>query len=103
LTLSGLDVAIDYSLLLVSRWRDASTGERHLLSLLRGHRMKRLLSRMLDETGICPSYGQVKAWSYSCKFPTVRVGNRAGVAERDGPAAKVAILALITPKKNPAT
>ncbi len=35
---------------LVSRWHDASAGERHLLSLLRGHRMKRLLSRMLDET-----------------------------------------------------
>jgi hypothetical protein len=42
---------------LVSRWRDASTGERHLLSLLRGHRMKRLLSRMLDETEFLSDYG----------------------------------------------
>ncbi len=42
---------------LVSRWRDASAGERHLLSLLRGHRMKRLLSRMLDETEFLSEYG----------------------------------------------
>ena len=35
---------------LVSRWHETATGERHLLSLLRGHRMKRLLKRMLDET-----------------------------------------------------
>jgi hypothetical protein len=42
---------------LVSRWRDPSAGERHLLSLLRGHRMKRLLSRMLDETEFLSEYG----------------------------------------------
>ena len=42
---------------LVSRWHDARTGERHLLSLLRGHRMKRLLNRMLDETEFLSDYG----------------------------------------------
>jgi hypothetical protein len=42
---------------LVSRWRDPSAGERHLLSLLRGHRMKRLLSRMLDESEFLSDYG----------------------------------------------
>ena len=42
---------------LVSRWREASAGERHLLSLLRGHRMKRLLSRMLDETAFLSEFG----------------------------------------------
>jgi len=42
---------------LVSRWRDPSAGEKHLLSLLRGHRMKRLLSRMLDETEFLSDYG----------------------------------------------
>jgi Glycosyl hydrolase family 63 C-terminal domain len=42
---------------LVSRWRDPSVGERHLLSLLRGHRMKRLLSRMLDESEFLSDYG----------------------------------------------
>jgi len=34
---------------LVSRWYEAGKGERHLLSLLRGSRMKKLLLRMLDE------------------------------------------------------
>ncbi len=42
---------------LVSRWHDASTGETHLLSLLRGHRMKRLLNRMLDETLFLSDFG----------------------------------------------
>jgi mannosylglycerate hydrolase MGH1-like protein/glycosyl hydrolase family 63 len=42
---------------LVSRWHDASAGEKHLLSLLRGHRMKRLLNRMLDETLFLSDYG----------------------------------------------
>jgi hypothetical protein len=42
---------------LVSRWRDANVGERHLLSLLRGHRMKRLLNRMLDETLFLSDFG----------------------------------------------
>ena len=32
-------------------------GERRLLSLLRGHRMKRLLARMLDETEFLSEYG----------------------------------------------
>jgi hypothetical protein len=41
----------------VSRWHDPSTGERHLLSLLRGHRMKRLLNRMLDETAFLSEFG----------------------------------------------
>jgi len=41
----------------VSRWHDASSGERHLLSLLRGHRMKRLLSRMLDERAFLSDFG----------------------------------------------
>ena len=42
---------------LVSRWKESSTGERHLLSLLRGHRMKCLLRRMLDETEFLSDYG----------------------------------------------
>jgi hypothetical protein len=43
--------------LLVSRWQETAVGERHLLSLLRGHRMKRLLARMLDETEFLSEYG----------------------------------------------
>ena len=42
---------------LVSRWSEPGTGERRLLSLLRGHRMKRLLQRMLDETEFLSDYG----------------------------------------------
>ncbi|MCB9068398.1 MAG: glucosidase [Calditrichae bacterium] len=42
---------------LVSRWQSPGKGERRLLSLLRGHRMKRLLKRMLDETEFLSDYG----------------------------------------------
>jgi hypothetical protein len=42
---------------LVSRWQEAGTEERRLLSLLRGHRMKALLRRMLDETEFLGDYG----------------------------------------------
>src|SRR5262245_64016821 len=42
---------------LVSRWQERGMGERHLLSLLRGHRMKCLLRRMLDETEFLSDYG----------------------------------------------
>jgi hypothetical protein len=43
---------------LVSRWTvPAASGQRHLLSLLRGHRMKKLLRRMLDETEFLSDHG----------------------------------------------
>jgi hypothetical protein len=42
---------------LVSRWEEPGRGERRLLSLLRGHRMKRLLARMLDEAEFLSPYG----------------------------------------------
>jgi hypothetical protein len=42
---------------LISRWHEKGRGERHLLSLLRGHRMKRLLKRMLDEKEFLSPYG----------------------------------------------
>ena len=42
---------------LVSRWQHCGKGERHLLSLLRGHRMKCLLKRMLDQTEFLSDYG----------------------------------------------
>src|SRR6516165_1550938 len=42
---------------LVSRWNEPGMGQRHLLSLLRGHRMKCLLRRMLDETEFLSDYG----------------------------------------------
>ena len=42
---------------LISRWQEKGRGERHLLSLLRGHRMKALLKRMLDPDEFLSDYG----------------------------------------------
>ncbi len=42
---------------LVSRWQVPGSKDRHLLSLLRGRRMKRLLRRMLDESEFLSDYG----------------------------------------------
>ncbi len=42
---------------LVSRWEEPGMRERHLLSLLRGHRMKCLLRRLLDETEFLSDFG----------------------------------------------
>jgi hypothetical protein len=42
---------------LISRWNERGKGERHLLSLLRGHRMKKILKRMLDESEFLSEYG----------------------------------------------
>ncbi|HTV46244.1 MAG TPA: glucosidase [Stellaceae bacterium] len=63
---------------LVSRWRDASAGEHHLLSLLRGHRMKRLLARMLDETEFLSEHGVRSLSKVHERIPYVfeHAGNR---------------------------
>jgi hypothetical protein len=42
---------------LVSRWQEPGMGARRLLAILRGHRMKRVLRRMLDETEFLSPYG----------------------------------------------
>jgi len=42
---------------LVSRWNVPGSGERRLLSLLRGHRMKALLRRMLNPEEFLSDYG----------------------------------------------
>jgi hypothetical protein len=42
---------------LVSHWQSPGRGNRQLLSLLRGHRMKQLLRRMLDETEFLSDHG----------------------------------------------
>ncbi|HEV3136633.1 MAG TPA: glucosidase, partial [Pirellulales bacterium] len=42
---------------LVSRWVEPGRGERRLLSLLRGSRMKKLLKRMLNETEFLSDFG----------------------------------------------
>ncbi|MEJ2881262.1 MGH1-like glycoside hydrolase domain-containing protein [Pedobacter sp. GR22-6] len=42
---------------LVSRWTEKGQGDKHLLSLLRGHRIKRILYRMLNETEFLSEFG----------------------------------------------
>jgi hypothetical protein len=42
---------------LVSKWGVKGKDEKHLLSLLRGHRMKRILYRMLDENEFLSDHG----------------------------------------------
>ena len=42
---------------LVSRWSEPKMGDRRLLAILRGHRMKRVLYRMLDEDEFLSMYG----------------------------------------------
>ncbi|MCC6417023.1 MAG: glucosidase [Gemmataceae bacterium] len=57
---------------LVSSWEVPGCGERRLLSLLRGHRMKQLLKRMLDETEFLSDHGvralsrQYRDHPYTC-------------------------------------
>ena len=54
---------------LVSRWHISGTGDRRLLSLLRGHRMKALLRRMLDETEFLSDYGVRAVSRYHLENP----------------------------------
>jgi len=62
---------------LVSRWDEVGEGERTLLSLLRGHRMKRLLYRMLDETEFLSGYGVRSLSKYYETNPyTLHLNNR---------------------------
>jgi hypothetical protein len=42
---------------LVSRWFEPGRGERRLLSLMRGHRVKKCLARVLDENEFLSSFG----------------------------------------------
>lgn len=42
---------------LVSRWYEKGKEEKRLLSLLRGHRIKRILARLLDENEFLSDYG----------------------------------------------
>jgi Mannosylglycerate hydrolase MGH1-like glycoside hydrolase domain/Glycosyl hydrolase family 63 C-terminal domain len=42
---------------LISRWQEPGSGERRLIALTRGHRMKRLLRRMLEPNEFLSDYG----------------------------------------------
>jgi hypothetical protein len=54
---------------LVSRWQEPGVGERRLLALVRGHRMKRLLSRMLDPEEFFSDYGVRALSRYHLEHP----------------------------------
>ncbi|MDU0369208.1 glucosidase [Hymenobacter endophyticus] len=56
---------------LVSRWHEPGKGQSHLLSLLRGHRMKLLLRRMLDEAEFLSDYGVRALSKYHLEHPFV--------------------------------
>ncbi|MBS1932860.1 MAG: glucosidase [Bacteroidetes bacterium] len=56
---------------LVSRWHEKGEDEKHLLSLLRGHRMKRILYRMLDETEFLGEFGVRALSKYYEQHPFV--------------------------------
>jgi hypothetical protein len=54
---------------LVSRWHVPGAGDRRLLSLLRGHRMKLVLRRMLDESEFLSDYGIRAISRYHLEHP----------------------------------
>jgi hypothetical protein len=74
---------------LISRWKDMGMHETHLLSLLRGHRMKALLRRMLDETEFLSDYGiralskhhQKNPYTFGVNAMTLSVGYLPGESD----------------------
>ncbi len=56
---------------LISHWEVPGKGQRRLLSLLRGHRMKCLLRRMLDEREFLSPYGVRALSRYHAEHPFV--------------------------------
>jgi hypothetical protein len=56
---------------LVSHWQEPGEGERRLLALMRGHRMKRLLRRMLDPQEFLSDYGVRSVSRYHREHPYV--------------------------------
>jgi hypothetical protein len=56
---------------LVSRWHEPGMEERRLLALVRGHRMKRLLKRMLDPEEFLSDYGIRAISKYHAEHPYV--------------------------------
>ena len=56
---------------LVSHWEIPGAGQRRLLALLRGHRMKRVLKRMLDPEEFLSDYGVRALSKYHAAHPYV--------------------------------
>jgi hypothetical protein len=56
---------------LISRWQEPGKGDRFLLSLLRGHRLKCLLRRALDEAEFLSAYGVRSLSKYHEEHPFI--------------------------------
>jgi Glycosyl hydrolase family 63 C-terminal domain len=56
---------------LVSHWQQPEAGERRLLALVRGHRMKCLLKRLLDSTEFLSDFGVRSLSKYHATHPFV--------------------------------
>ena len=56
---------------LVSRWYEPGAGERRLFALVRGHRMKRVLSRLLDPAEFLSDHGLRSISRYHADHPYV--------------------------------
>ncbi len=56
---------------LVSHWQETGMGARRLLALLRGHRMKRVLRRMLDESEFLSPHGIRALSRYHADHPYI--------------------------------
>jgi hypothetical protein len=56
---------------LVARWKEPGAGERRLLALMRGSRMKRLLRRMLDPDEFLSDYGVRSLSKFHARNPYV--------------------------------
>lgn len=54
---------------LISRWHEPGKGETHLLSLLRGHRMKMVLKKLFDEAEFLSDYGIRSLSKYHKEHP----------------------------------
>ena len=82
----------------VSRRQERGAGERHLLSLPRGHRMKRLLSRMLDKAEFPSRHGVPSASRHQAQHPFV-LGVRAArpCASNTGPASRARLPSAAAP------
>jgi hypothetical protein len=71
---------------LVSRWQEPGVGERRLLALARGHRMKRVLKRMLDPEEFLGDHGVRALSRYHAEHPFVLNVNGADYTVRYEPA-----------------